>query len=300
MIKDELTYEERNKRYRNIINVSLKDAIMCPDVPETLAKAMEYSLLAGGKRIRPCLTIGVCDIVNGNRKMAIKLACGIEMLHTYSLIHDDLPCMDNDDLRRGQPTNHKVFGEGQAMLAGDGLLTYAFQYMIEAGLSFGDYSYYRAVAEIARRAGICGMVAGQSMDLIGAANGIRNEDELKYIHKHKTADMLIAAILAGAYCGKTSEIQLKSLEAYGERIGMLFQITDDILDASGDSNILGKAVNKDEANNKLTYVTVYGMEKAKQIAESVAYEAKTILDEAFGEDCKYLYDMVDFIIGRSF
>lgn len=300
MIKDELTYEERNKRYRNIINVSLKDAIMCPDVPETLAKAMEYSLLAGGKRIRPCLTIGVCDIVNGNRKMAIKLACGIEMIHTYSLIHDDLPCMDNDDLRRGQPTNHKVFGEGQAMLAGDGLLTYAFQYMIEAGLSFGDYSYYRAVAEIARRAGICGMVAGQSMDLIGASNGIRNEDELKYIHKHKTADMLIAAILAGAYCGKTSEIQLKSLEAYGERIGMLFQITDDILDASGDSNILGKAVNKDEANNKLTYVTVYGMEKAKQIAESVAYEAKTILDEAFGEDCKYLYDMVDFIIGRSF
>ena len=300
MIKDELTYEERNKRYRNIINVSLKDAIMCPDVPETLAKAMEYSLLAGGKRIRPCLTIGVCDIVNGNRKMAIRLACGIEMIHTYSLIHDDLPCMDNDDLRRGQPTNHKVFGEGQAMLAGDGLLTYAFQYMIEAGLSFGDYSYYRAVAEIARRAGICGMVAGQSMDLIGASNGIRNEDELKYIHKHKTADMLIAAILAGAYCGKTSEIQLKSLEAYGERIGMLFQITDDILDASGDSNILGKAVNKDEANNKLTYVTVYGMEKAKQIAESVAYEAKTILDEAFGEDCKYLYDMVDFIIGRSF
>lgn len=300
MIKDELTYEEINKRYRNIINVSLKDAIMCPDVPETLAKAVEYSLLAGGKRIRPCLTIGVCDIVNGNRKMAIKLACGIEMIHTYSLIHDDLPCMDNDDLRRGVPTNHKVFGEGQAVLAGDGLLTYAFQYMIEAGLSFGGYGYYRAVAEIARRAGICGMIAGQSMDLIGAVNGIKNEDELKYIHKHKTADMLIAAILAGAYCGKTSEIQLKSLEAYGEKIGMLFQITDDILDASGDASIIGKAVNKDKANNKLTYVTVYGMEKAKQIAGSVAYEAKTIIGEAFGEDCKYLYDMVDFIIGRSF
>lgn len=299
MNKDEFNYDERNKRYRNIINVSLKDAMMCPDVPKLLASAMEYSLFAGGKRIRPCLTIAVCDMVKGNRKMAIKLACGIEMIHTYSLIHDDLPCMDDDDLRRGRPTNHKVFGDGQAVLAGDGLLTYAFQYMIEAGLSFNDYSYYRAVSEIVRRAGICGMVAGQSMDLIGASEGVKNEEELQYIHRHKTADMLIAAILAGAYCGKTTELELKSLEAYGEKIGMLFQITDDILDESGDTSLLGKSVNKDEAKNKLTYVTMYGIEKSKQLAESIAFEAKAIINETFADDCKYLCDTVDFIISRS-
>ncbi len=231
--------------------------------------------------------------------MAIKPACGIEMIHTYSLIHDDLPCMDDDDLRRGQPTNHKVFGEGQAVLAGDGLLTYAFQYMLEAGLSFNNSGYYRAIAEIAKRAGVCGMVAGQSMDLIGETKGIKDESELKYIHQHKTADMLIASILAGAFCGSTTEVQLKCLEAYGGKIGMLFQITDDILDASGDPKLLGKSVHKDDEHNKLTYVTMYGIEKAKKLAESVAAEADRLLFNTFGENCKYLYDTVRYIINRS-
>ena len=232
--------------------------------------------------------------------MAIKLACGIEMIHTYSLIHDDLPCMDDDDLRRGQPTNHIMFGEGQAVLAGDGLLTYAFQYMLEAGLSFNDAGYFRAVAEIAKRAGPCGMVAGQSLDLLSEEQGIKDENELYNIHSHKTADMLIASILAGAYCSSTTDSQLKCLEAYGEKIGLLFQITDDILDASGNRELMGKSVHKDgEVRNKLTYVTLYGIDEAREKAQVIAAEAERLLFSTFGDNCKYLYDTVNFIINRS-
>ena len=300
MQKFELDYLERNKRYRNIVNASLEEALIYPDAPEELLSAMRYSLLDGGKRIRPCLTIGVCDIMGGNRKMAMKLACGIEMIHTYSLIHDDLPCMDDDDLRRGKPSCHKAFCEGQAVLAGDGLLTFAFQYMLEAGLTFNDANYYRAVAEIAKRAGIGGMVAGQSMDLISEERGIKDEKELNYIHSHKTADMLIASILAGALCGNPTDTQLKCLEGYGEKIGILFQITDDILDASGDSMLMGKTVHKDEKQNKLTYVTMYGLDKARQLAESIAAEADRLIFMTFGENCKYLHDTVQYILSRSF
>lgn len=289
-----MNYEDRTRKYRNIVNDSLDTAMLLPDVPDTLKKAIRYSVEAGGKRIRPCLTLGVCDIMGGNRKMAIKLACGIEMIHTYSLIHDDLPCMDDDDMRRGKPSNHKVFGEGQAVLAGDGLLTYAFYWMIEAGLGFEKPNYYRAVAEIARRAGVTGMVAGQSADLIGAQEGLKNEEELEYIHRHKTADMLIASVLAGAYCGSPTEIQLKSLEDYAEKIGILFQITDDILDADEDENAEENGVKKP----KLTFVTMYGKEKAMQLARDTAKEAERILFNTFGENCRYLYDTIYYILER--
>lgn len=298
-----MNFEERTTRYRNIINGSLSSAMLLPDTPETLKTAMRYSLEAGGKRLRPCLTLGVCDIMGGNRKMAIKLACGIEMIHTYSLIHDDLPCMDNDDMRRGKPSNHKAFGEGQAVLAGDGLLTYAFQFMLEAGLSFNKMNYYRAVAEIARRAGAAGMVAGQSMDLIAAKEGIKSEDELNYIHRHKTADMLIASVLAGAFCGSPTDIQLKSLENYAEEIGVLFQITDDLLDAAEDglkeAGAGGDANSDTESKPKLTYVSLYGKEKSLEIAEKTADDAERILFNTFGENCGYLYDTVHYILERA-
>lgn len=293
---DELASNEKNKRYRNIVNDTLNSAMMRPDIPMKLSEAMKYTLFAGGKRFRSCLTLGVCDMLSGNRKMAIKLACGIEMIHTYSLIHDDLPCMDDDDLRRGKPTSHKVFGEAQALLAGDALLTYAFQYMIESGLSFNDPGYYRAVAEIAKRSGPCGMVAGQSLDLISEENGTKDERELYYIHSHKTADLLVASILAGAYCCSINESQLKSLQDFGEKVGLLFQITDDILDAEGSREQLGKEVNKDA--DKLTYVTLYGLEKAKDRADSIATEAEGILFTNFGDNCKFLYDTVGFILNR--
>lgn len=290
-----MNYEERTRKYRNIINDALSTAFLIPDVPETLKEAMKYSVQSGGKRIRPCLVMGVCDIMGGNRKMAIKLACGIEMIHTYSLIHDDLPCMDDDDIRRGKPSNHKVFGEGQAVLAGDGLLTYAFQWLIEAGIGFEKANYYRAVAEIAKRAGITGMVAGQSADLIAAREGIKDEDELIYIHRHKTADMLIASVLAGAYCGSPTGTQLKSLEDYAEKLGILFQITDDMLDAAEDEKTEADGSGKP----KLTFVSLYGKEKAMQLAKLTAKEAERILFNTFGENCRYLYDTVYYVLERT-
>ncbi|MCH5279223.1 MAG: polyprenyl synthetase family protein [Christensenellaceae bacterium] len=294
-----MNYSERSAEYRNVINEALADALVLKGTPKLLRDAMKYSVDAGGKRIRPCLTMGVCDMVNGNRRMAIKLACGIEMIHTYSLIHDDLPCMDDDDMRRGRPSNHKVFGEGQAVLAGDGLLTYAFEWMLEAGLNFNDPNYYRAVAEIAKRAGVSGMIAGQSADLMSENEGIKNEAELNYIHTRKTADMLIASVLAGAYCGNPTEEQLICLENYAQKIGLLFQIKDDILDAEGDFAVVGKTLGKDSAHNKLTFVSLYGLEKAKVLAESVAREAERKLLDAFGDKCQYLYDTIYYILNRS-
>lgn len=294
-----MNYSELNAEYRNLINEALAGALVLPDTPKLLRDAMKYSVDAGGKRIRPCLTLGVCDMLGGDRSMAIKLGCGIEMIHTYSLIHDDLPCMDDDDMRRGQPSNHKVFGEGQAVLAGDGLLTYAFEWMLEAGLKFNNPNFYRAVAEIAKRAGVSGMIAGQSADLLSENEGIKDEMELNYIHTHKTADMLIASVLAGAYCGNPTEEQLICLEDYAQKIGLLFQIKDDILDAEGDAAIVGKTLGKDSAHNKLTFVSLYGLERAKELAENAAHDAERKLVDAFGGSCGYLCDTIYYILNRS-
>ena len=269
-----MDFDARTKKYSNIINNTLNDAFIMTNTPKLLHDAMKYSIDAGGKRIRPCLTLGVCDILGGNRKYAIRLGSGIEMIHTYSLIHDDLPCMDNDDMRRGKPSNHMVFGEAQALLAGDGLLTYAFEWMLEAGI-------------------------GQSIDLISQTEGIKNEDELNYIHRHKTADLLIASVIAGALCANPTDIQLKTLEGYAEKIGILFQITDDILDAEGDETLVGKTLHKDETDKKLTYVSLYGVERSKNMAQQIAQEAERLLFTTFGENCKYLYDVIYYILNRN-
>ncbi len=294
-----MNYTERNSKYRNIINNSLDEALSVPFVPYKLAEAMRYSVKAGGKRIRACLTLGVCDMLRGNRKMAIRLACGIEMIHTYSLIHDDLPCMDNDDMRRGKPSNHKVFGEATALLAGDGLLTYAFEYMLDAGLGFNSLNYYRAVAEISKRAGVCGMVAGQIADLEAEGSGECSARKLEYIHLHKTADMLCASVLAGAYCAAYTESQLRALSGYAEKLGMLFQITDDILDYTGDAELMGKTLGKDKSQHKLTYVSLMGVDNARSTAAATAKEADREIINVFGTDCGYLRDTIYYVLNRS-
>lgn len=293
-----MNFTERNSKYRNIINNSLDEALLVHFAPKKLADAMRYSVKAGGKRIRACLTLGVCDMLRGNRKMAIRLACGIEMIHTYSLIHDDLPCMDNDDMRRGKPSNHKVFGEATALLAGDGLLTYAFDYMLDAGLGFNSPNYYRAVAEISKRAGVYGMVAGQIADLEAQSSGDNSIQKLEYIHLHKTADMLCASVLAGAYCAAHTETQLRALKDYAEKLGMLFQITDDILDYTGDSQLMGKTLGKDENQNKLTYVTLFGLDEARSMAAATAKEADRLIINVFGTDCGYLRDTIYYVLKR--
>ena len=290
-----------NKRYLELIERELYSALEDCGAPEPLFSAMKYSISAGGKRLRPCLALGVCEMLGGNMEAALALGCGIEMIHTYSLIHDDLPCMDDDDMRRGKPSNHKVFGEGQAVLAGDGLLTFAFEFMLKRCFECnGGASCFRAVYEIAKRAGVSGMVAGQARDLEAENGACIDEKELSYIHTHKTADMLAAAVLAGAYSADVDEKTLDALSLYSEKMGLLFQITDDILDFEGDQTLVGKTLGKDAESRKLTYITLYGIEKAREIAANTAAEAERIIQENFGESGKYLIDTVRRMINRKY
>lgn len=292
--------DAKNKAYLALIERELYGAIDACGAPEPLISAMKYSISAGGKRLRPCLALGVCEMLGGDTEMALALGCGIEMIHTYSLIHDDLPCMDDDDMRRGKPSNHKVFGEGQAVLAGDGLLTFAFEYMLEKGARFNSPMYFRAVHEIAKRAGVGGMVAGQTRDLEAENGAAVDEAELRYIHMHKTADMLAAAVLSGAYSADAGEEALRALSLYSEKMGLLFQITDDILDYEGDQALVGKTVGKDAKSKKLTHITLYGIEKARLLAAQTANEAEQIVIEAFGERGEYLIETVRKMITRKY
>ncbi|MBO4880046.1 MAG: polyprenyl synthetase family protein [Clostridia bacterium] len=294
-----MDFKAKTSEYCAEINHALEKATELPGVPELLCSAMRYSLEAGGKRLRPCLVLAVSDMLGGSREQALALGCGLEMVHTYSLIHDDLPCVDNDDLRRGRPSNHKVFGEGQAVFAGDALVTYAFEWTLENGLRFNSANYYKAVLELAKRAGAKGMLAGQSLDLIAEETGEMSEEALYLIHRRKTADMLIAALLMGAYTAEPTRAELEALEEYGDKIGLLFQLTDDILDAEGDEALMGKTLGKDDRNNKLTFVRLYGVDGAKRMAETIAREADGLLTANFPCGSEYLRAMIYYIKDRK-
>ena len=248
-------------------------------IPPRLMEAMLYSLCAGGKRLRPVLLLAACDTLGGNVEEAIPFACALEMIHTYSLIHDDLPAMDNDDLRRGRPTSHKVYGEGMAILAGDGLLSAAMELMLRHALTLPDMRGVRAAECIARRAGVTGMVAGQVMDVTGEGTEPTAE-KVGYIHLHKTADLLTAPIEAGFILAGATDEQVAAGCEYGKRLGLAFQMVDDLLDVEGETAVLGKTIGKDAAVGKLTWVAVYGLEKTREdAAEQVhlAVEALKIL-----------------------
>ena len=270
--------------------------------PWLLQNAMRYSLMAGGKRLRPSMLLACGDMLGATREEAMLPACALEMIHTYSLIHDDLPGMDNDTLRRGRPTNHVVFGEGQAILAGDGLLSLAMQLLIENAMAHpANYAgEVLAMNEIIRGAGVGGMVGGQCMDLYCEREGVCDEDMLSYIHMNKTARMLIsplraAAALAG--CAPDSA-ETAALTAYGVKFGLLFQAVDDILDVVGDEKALGKSVGKDAAEGKLTYVTLYGLEGARERADRLAKEARESL-ALFGERAAFFLDLLDSMARRG-
>ena len=215
-------------------------------IPEKLFEAMDYSLSAGGKRLRPVLLLAACDTLGGDVNEALPFACALEMIHTYSLIHDDLPAMDNDDLRRGRPTNHKVYGEGMAILAGDGLLSAAMELMLRAAVKMGDLRGVRAAEAIARRAGVTGMVAGQVMDVTGEGSTPTLE-KVDYIHRHKTADLLTAPIEAGFILAGADDATVAAGCEYGVHLGLAFQMVDDLLDVEGDAATLGKTPGKDAA-----------------------------------------------------
>ena len=265
---------------------------------KTIFEAMNYSLSAGGKRLRPILTLEACKLVGGNEKDAIPFATAIEMIHTYSLIHDDLPALDNDDLRRGRKTNHKVYGEAIAILAGDGLLNYAYEIMLKESIGKDDSNkYLKAINEIAKASGIYGMIGGQVVDIESEGKSI-DKDKLDFIHMNKTAAIIIGCMRAGAIIGGASQNELENITKYAKNIGLSFQIVDDILDVVGDEAKLGKKVGSDIDNEKSTYPSLIGLDKSKEIAKNLIEEAKLSISN-IDKDSEFLNSLADYIVDRE-
>ena len=253
--------------YRRLVEARLAGELTSlGDIPAPLLEAMLYSLNAGGKRLRPVMLLAACEMAGGSVEDAVPFACALEMIHTYSLIHDDLPAMDDDDLRRGKPTNHKVFGEGMAVLAGDGLLNGAAELMARTAVRTGRAEAVRAMEIIMRHAGVTGMIAGQTCDL--EAEGKEPDEELLlYIHSHKTADLLRAPVEAGLALAGADEAAIRKGGEYARHLGLAFQMTDDLLDVTGDAALLGKNTGMDAEQHKLTWVKFRGVEGTRRDAE---------------------------------
>jgi len=284
---------EKKKLVENALDAMVPENGELPVITE----AMRYSLLAGGKRLRPVLAIMAGELFGGKEEEILPFACCIEMIHTYSLIHDDLPSMDNDDLRRGKPTNHKVFGEGFAVLAGDALMNYAFETM--AGIIAGDnrIEYVRAMEMISKASGISGMIGGQCIDLYSENREI-DLDILKRMHSKKTGALITASLGTGAILAGAEESDLRNITGFGNLIGIAFQVADDILDVAGSEERLGKGVNKDAGIHKSNFISFYGIEKSRQIAGELVEEAKLKLDK-YGNRGHYLRMLADYIISRD-
>lgn len=265
---------------------------------KTIFEAMNYSLRAGGKRLRPILLMEAYKICQGQGEDFVPYSVAMEMIHTYSLIHDDLPALDNDDLRRGKPTNHIVFGEAMAILAGDALLNTAYETMLNAAFKHSRPEIsLRAAYEISRGAGIYGMIGGQVVDVESEDKKI-DKDKLDYIHMNKTAAMIVGSVRAGAILAGIDEDRLESLTKYAENIGLAFQIVDDILDIEGDEKLLGKRVGSDLDNDKSTYPSLLGISESKKIVENLIEEAKISL-EVFDSDAEFMNALADFIRDRQ-
>ena len=263
---------------------------------EKLRESMAYSLMAGGKRLRPILLMAAADAVGVDGTRFLPVACALEMIHTYSLIHDDLPAMDNDELRRGKPTNHVVYGEGTAILAGDALLTLAFTVILRQK-DVSAEALLRVVDEISRSAGAEGMVGGQMLDL-EAENRQISIDELRRVHMGKTGALFRAALRSGAILAGAAEDQLEALTAYANHFGLAFQITDDILDVIGTAEEIGKPVGSDEKNHKSTYVSLTSLEDAQDLARRTVQEAESDL-YIFGERAAFLRELVGYLVNRK-
>ncbi|NLU53453.1 MAG: polyprenyl synthetase family protein [Clostridiaceae bacterium] len=264
----------------------------------TVYESMKYSLTAGGKRLRPVLSLAVCDMLNLDEEKVLPFACAIELIHTYSLIHDDLPCMDNSDFRRGKPTNHKVFGEAMAVLAGDGLLNLAFEIMLNESIKEENNSLYcaRAAKLIADASGTKGMIGGQVIDIEAVGKKI-TYDELCQMHKKKTGALIKASILMPARLFNVPDEITESLEIYAESLGLAFQIKDDILDVEGNSQIVGKPVGTDEKNDKSTFVTLLGLNKAKALLKESTQRAADSLKNI--DNSGFLTEMACWIAERN-
>ncbi len=282
------------------VEVYLSSAAGAKDNPQMLIyEAMNYSLLSGGKRLRPVLLLAAYELFRNDEDTALPFACAMEMIHTYSLIHDDLPAMDNDDYRRGRPSNHKKFGEAAAILAGDGLLNKAFETGLKAAINGGiDYEKaLRALYEIAKSSGSEGMIGGQVVDMFGHEK-ISDLEDLKFMYSLKTGAIIKSSVAAGAMLGGANDEQLAALEEFADKIGLAFQIEDDILDVTGTLEKLGKATGSDAANHKTTYLTYVSVEEARRQAETLTDEAIKRLD-IFGEKAFYLKELARYLTSRD-
>lgn len=291
-----MMFEAELNRKIEAINNALEEYLK-PRYPEIIYEAMGYSVMAGGKRLRPMLMLAACEAEGGNEADVMPYACALEMIHTYSLIHDDLPEMDNDDFRRGKPTCHKQFDQGIAVLAGDGLLTYAFEVMLKKACESFEAKFVKAAEVAARLSGSCGMLVGQVVDVTSEGKEIDSQT-LDYIHKNKTGGLIKIALMNGAILAGADDNKVKEYEAMGDKLGLAFQIMDDILDVTSSEEVLGKPVFSDEKNQKVTYVSMYGIEKAKQDYFELCKAVNEAAEKLGGKDgflVKYCQNLVNRI-----
>jgi len=286
------------KGKKAIVDQALDDSLPIID-PEKIYEAMRYSLLAGGKRLRPILCLGACELFGGTQAMSLPTACALEMIHTMSLIHDDLPAMDNDDYRRGKLTNHKMYGEDIAILAGDGLLAYAFEFVVDKTENVTPERILQVIFRLGRAVGARGLVGGQVVDLDCEGKTDISVETLNFIHTHKTGALLETSVLSGAILAGASEEDLENLTLYAQNIGLAFQIIDDILDITATQEELGKTAGKDLTAQKATYPSIWGLEESKKQAQKLIDEAVNALT-IYGEKAFPLQAIAQFIVNRKF
>jgi len=289
-------FSQRQETIKQDIEQALSEVIDSLNCPSCLRQAMAYSLLGGGKRLRGMLVLLTAELFKLELNRPMPIACAFEMIHAYSLIHDDLPALDNDDYRRGRPSNHKQFGEALALLAGDALLTHAFAVAAEACRTYQPKTAFAIMCEIARAAGPDGMVGGQVIDTVETGHAL-SLSELEKMHNLKTGAMISAAVRCGALLGGAEQEQLDRLGRYGQCLGLAFQVVDDILDVTGSKQELGKTIGKDSQQGKTTYVSLLGIEQSQQVADDLLAEAKAII-EPFGSPGRPLIDLAEYIGSR--
>lgn len=299
-----MEFSKKYQDYLDIINQELNNIIKVPNLPQkSVFEAMEYGLMAGGKRIRPVICVAVADMLNGNLKDAVKVGAAIECIHNYSLIHDDLPCMDNDDFRRGRPTCHKVFKESIALLAGDGLLNLSFELLSDTTRysNLTPTDILSIIREISYSSGCYGMIGGQVIDLESENKSDLTLDELCGLHSRKTGELIKVSAICGCICGgildKNDEKYKKIIE-FSSKLGLAFQVKDDILDVIGDEIMLGKPVGSDLESNKNTFVSLMGIERAEEELERLTTEAKSALDDIDNND--FLIELADYLLKREY
>lgn len=295
-----MTLESYLKSRSELINQSLEKWLPASEtLPRTLHQSMRYSIFAGGKRLRPILMLAAYEIFSDQIEKVLHVGCALEMIHTYSLVHDDLPSMDNDDLRRGRPTNHKVYGESIAILAGDALLTEAFNVLADgdANKDIAPDLILKVIALIARYSGSQGMVGGQVVDMESEGKDI-DFPTLEYIHTHKTGGMILASVLAGAILGGADEAQMSAIKRFGAAAGLAFQVADDILNVTGSQNELGKETGSDEKRGKATYPSLLGLEEARSRASELCSLATDAL-RPLGDSARLLQELARYMIIRN-